>query len=95
MKPASAIAIYLLFWTLTLFAVLPFGVRTTRESGAEPVPGQAESAPHNPMLGKKLMWTTVVATVLFALFYANYVQGWILFEDIPGWKDSGPYRPAS
>ncbi|WP_426163376.1 DUF1467 family protein [Sandarakinorhabdus sp. DWP1-3-1] len=92
MKPASAVAIYLLFWTLTLFAVLPFGVRTTRESGAEPVPGQAESAPHNPMLGKKLLWTTVVATILFALFYANYVHGWIALEDIPGWKDTGPYR---
>jgi predicted secreted protein len=95
MKPASAIAIYLLFWTLTLFAVLPFGVRTTRESGADPVPGQADSAPHNPMLGKKLVWTTIVATTLFALFYANYVNGWIALEDVPGWKDSGPYRPES
>ena len=66
MKPASAIAIYLLFWSLTLFAVLPFGVRTTRELGHDPVPGEADSAPHNPMLGKKLLWTTVISTALFA-----------------------------
>ncbi len=95
MKPASAIAIYLLFWSITLFAVLPFGVRTTRESGADPVPGQAESAPHNPLLGKKILWTTVVATTLFALFYANYEHGWIALADIPGWEDSGPYRPQA
>ena len=42
MKPGSALAIYILFWMLTLFAVLPFGVRTPHEEGAEPVPGAAE-----------------------------------------------------
>jgi len=92
MKPASAIAIYLLFWSLTLFAVLPFGVRTTRELGHDPIPGEADSAPHNPMLGKKLLWTTVISTALFALFYANYVAGWLVLEDIPGWENSGPYN---
>ncbi len=94
MKPASAIAIYLLFWSLTLFAVLPFGVRTTREQGQEPVPGEADSAPHNPMLGRKLLWTTIISTTLFALFYANYVAGWLVLDDIPGWENSGPYKPA-
>ena len=95
MSLALAIATYLLFWSITLFAVLPFGVQTTREVGDEPVAGQAESAPHNPMLGRKLLWTTIVATALFALFYANFVNGWVMLADIPGWKDSGPYRPAS
>ena len=90
MKPASAIAIYLLFWSITLFAVLPFGVRTTREAGDEPVHGEAESAPANPMLVKKMLWTTVIATALFALFYANYAAGWLTLDDIPGWEDSGP-----
>lgn len=93
MKPASAIAIYLLFWSITLLAVLPFGVRTSRELGQEPVPGEADSAPHNPMLRKKLLWTTIISTTLFALFYANFVAGWVLLADIPGWKDSGPYQP--
>ena len=94
MKPASAIAIYLLFWAITMFAVLPFGVRTADEAGQAPVPGQADSAPQNPMLGKKALWTTIVATVLFALFYANYVNGWMRLSDIPGWHTTGPYQPA-
>jgi predicted secreted protein len=93
MKPVSIIAIYLLFWSITLFAVLPFGVRTTREEGREPVPGEADSAPANPMLWAKIKWTTVIATALFALFYANYVQGWVVMADIPGWADKGPYKP--
>lgn len=92
MKPASAVAIYLLFWSLTLFAVLPFGVRTTREEGGEPVPGEADSAPANPMLGRKLVWTTIISTALFALFYANFVAEWVKLDDIPGWEDTGPYR---
>ncbi len=95
MKPASAIAIYLLFWAITMFVVLPFGVRTAREAGTTPVPGQAESAPERPMLVRKFVWTTVLATALFALFMANYTQGWLLLEDIPGWANRGPYQPKS
>lgn len=94
MKPASALAIYLLFWSLTLFAVLPFGVRTTREEGGQPVPGEADSAPSDPRLRMKLKWTTIIATTLFALFYANYVAGWIKLDDIPGWRNVGPYAAA-
>ena len=85
MKLGSAIAIYLLFWSLTLFAVLPFGVKTTHEAGGEPVPGEANSSPANPMLVKKMLWTTLVSTLLFGLFYANYTAGWVTLDDIPGW----------
>lgn len=71
------LAIYVLFWTLSLFLVLPWGVRTSEEEGAALLPGQAESAPHAFSFGRTAMWTTLVATVLFGLFYANYVFGWI------------------
>ncbi len=77
-------AIYLCIWSLTLFAVLPFRVRTSREQGSRPVPGEADSAPVNPMLWWKLKWTTIIATVLFALFYANYVKGWVTLDSFPG-----------
>lgn len=73
----SALAIYLLFWALSVFLVLPFGVRTAEEAGAELVPGQAESAPHGFSPRRVAIRTTVVATVLFGLFYANYVNGWV------------------
>lgn len=85
MNPVSAVAIYILFWALTLFAVLPFGVRTADEAGEVRGPGEADSAPVRPLLWRKAAWTTLISSVLFALFYANYLQGWILLEDIPGW----------
>ena len=85
MNPVSAVAIYILFWMLTLFAVLPFGVRTADEAGEARGPGDADSAPTQPMLWRKAAWTTLIASLLFALFYANYVRGWVLLEDIPGW----------
>jgi len=85
MNPISAVAIYILIWTLTLFAVLPFGVRTADEAGIIRGPGEADSAPAHPLLWRKAAWTTLIASVVFALFYANYVRGWVTLEDIPGW----------
>ncbi len=86
MKPASIVAIYLLFWVISAFAVLPFGVRTPDETGEELVKGQATSAPSNFRPLRVIGRTTLVATVLFALFYANYLKGWVSIEDIAPFK---------
>ena len=80
MKPISMIAIYLLFWTMSLFVVLPWGVRTSEEAGARSEPGHAESAPHGFRIGLVALRTTIVATILFALFYANYRFGWLTID---------------
>lgn len=82
MRLGSAIAVYLLFWTVTLFVVLPLGVRTHEEAGVERVPGQADSAPHTPMLLRKMLLTTLLSAIVFALFYGNYVYGWVGFDDV-------------
>jgi predicted secreted protein len=82
MRWTSIAAIYLLFWTLSLFLVLPWGVRTTEEEGARPEAGHAESAPHRFRAKRVVLWTTIVATVLFGLYYANYVAGWITVEEL-------------
>ncbi len=92
MQPGSAVAIYLLFWMLTLFAVLPFGVRTSDESGKARVDGAADSAPHDPRLKQKFLVTTLISAALFGLFWANYVHGWVVMDDIPGWENTGPRR---
>ena len=82
MRWTSALAIYILFWAFSVFFVLPFGVRTSDEAGVARVPGQAESAPHTFAVGKVALRVTVVATVLFALFLLNYVNGWVLAKDL-------------
>lgn len=73
----SALAIYFIFWFFCLFLVLPFGVRTPHEAGAELVPGQAESAPTHFDARRIVVRTSVVSGVLFGMFYLNYVFGWI------------------
>ena len=77
MRWTSALAIYVLFWAFSVFLVLPFGVRTTEEAGGDRISGQAESAPHEFRLGRLAGRVTIVATVLFVLFYLNYVNGWV------------------
>jgi predicted secreted protein len=77
LKPVSIVAVYLLFWTLSLFLVLPFGVRTDEEAGAARAAGHAESSPHGFRFGRVVLRATLLATILFGLFYANYVYGWL------------------
>jgi predicted secreted protein len=82
MRWTSILAIYVLFWTISLFFVLPFGVRTSEEAGAEVQPGHADSAPHTFSLPRAALRATIVASVLFGLFYANYRFGWIAAADL-------------
>lgn len=82
MKWTSALAIYALFWSLCLFLVLPFGVRTHEEAGADRIAGQADSAPHGYDWKALAIRNTIVSLVLFGLFYLNYVNGWISAETI-------------
>lgn len=83
MPITSAIAVYLLIWSLVLFAVLPWRVRTADEAGAERIAGQADSAPADPRLRWKLKWTTIIASAIFAVFYLNYVREWVTLADLP------------
>lgn len=82
MKLTSILAIYFLFFAATTFFLLPFGVRTDEEVGAEKVPGQADSAPHTFDLPRHLVKAAVIAAVLFALYYANWVNGWVTADDL-------------
>jgi predicted secreted protein len=82
MQLTSIAAIYLLFWMMSLFFVLPFGVRTAEEEGAESLPGHAESAPHQFSFGRVALRATILSAVLFGIFYANYTFGWIGAEEL-------------
>jgi len=71
MNLTLSIAIYFVMWWITLFAILPFGVRSQHESG-EVVEGSEPGAPARPLLWWKVLWTTVVSAVLFACLYGAY-----------------------
>ena len=82
MRWTSILAIFLLFWTMSLFLVLPFGVRTAEEAGAEVQPGHAESAPHVFNFGRVALRATLLAALFTALYIANYVYGWVTVADL-------------
>lgn len=90
MKWTSILAIYLLFWVMCAFLLLPFGVKTHDEAGIAKTPGQADSAPANFRPGRVALRATVFAAVVTALYVANYAYGWIttdelnVFGDPPG-----------
>jgi predicted secreted protein len=69
MDTLVALGIYVFIWWITLFAVLPFGVRTQHEEGTV-VPGTPESAPEKPHILRAFLITTVVATVVWLLVFA-------------------------
>ena len=82
MKWTSILAIYGLFWVMSAFILLPFGVKTHEEAGIEKIPGQADSAPVNFRPGRLALRATALAAVLCALYVANYVYGWIEVGDL-------------
>lgn len=71
MQTTTAIAIYFLIWWITLFAVLPFGVRSQHE-GDGYAQGTDPGAPILARIGMKLLWTTIVASIVFAILAVIY-----------------------
>jgi predicted secreted protein len=81
MSWTTAAAIYFIIWWVVLFAILPWGVRSQAESG-DVVPGSDPGAPALPRLKAKLLWTTVVASAVFALCYVVYVYRLLGLDDL-------------
>ena len=82
MALSSISAIYFLFFAFSAFVLLPFGVKTDEEAGTPKVPGQADSAPYRFDLKRHLRKAAVVAALLFAIYYLNWVYGWITPDDL-------------
>ncbi len=76
MSITLGIALYFVIWWLTLFAVLPFGVRTQGEAG-KVVAGTPESAPVTPHIFRTLLVNTVVAAVVFAFVWMALENDWL------------------
>jgi predicted secreted protein len=73
MSTATVLAVFFLIWWVTLFAVLPWGIRSQQESG-DVVPGTDPGAPLVPNLGRKLIWTTLVTCAVFGVLYVVYTD---------------------
>ena len=78
MSLTTALATYFIIWWVVLFTTLPFGVKrhSSPQKGLEP------GAPEKPMLGKKVLATTLIATLVFALVYVLASSDLISFRDM-------------
>jgi predicted secreted protein len=79
---SSIIAIYFLFFSASAFLLLPFGVKTDEEVGAQKIPGQADSAPHRFDVKRHLLKAALLGLALFAIYYANWTYGWVTPDDL-------------
>jgi predicted secreted protein len=76
---STAFAIYFVLWWLTLFLTLPFGIRSQHEDGVG-APGTDPGAPIATQMGRKLIWTTVISAVIFAIAWFAYQAGYLSIE---------------
>ena len=76
---STAFAIYFVLWWVVLFLTLLFGVRSQHEEGGG-VEGTDPGAPIMARMGGKLIWTTVISAVIFAVAMWAYYAGYLSIE---------------
>ena len=87
MSPFSAFVVFLLIWWITLFGVLPLGVRGQAEEG-EVVKGSEPGAPVHSQMKRKVIITTIIATILWIIICGVIISGAV------GWDDLGLHLPG-
>ena len=76
----TGIVLYVLIWWTVLFAILPIGTRPIAEP--DELTGW-RGVPASPRMWRKVMWTTIVATVIWLACFGVIASGWISFRS--GW----------
>jgi predicted secreted protein len=80
-------SLFFLIWWTVLFAVLPIGTRPVE--GADPEAGGWRGAPVRPLMGRKIIGTTVLTVLVWIGIYAVVESGWVDFRE-GWWAYQGP-----
>lgn len=78
----SAFAVYFIIWWITLFAVLPIGLRTQGEE-KDVVPGSVESAPARFRGARIVLLTTVISAVIYGGWFAASTYFGFSIDSLP------------
>jgi len=73
----TAFVVYTLIWWTVLFAVLPFGTRPVADPDAAT---GWRGAPERPLIGRKLLATTVISAVLWGVAMLIIWSDWWSFR---------------
>lgn len=75
-------ALYFIAWWITLFAILPIGLRTQDEDD-NVTPGTTASAPRGPHILRAMLWTTLVSALICVAGYFVVDVMELGLDDIP------------
>jgi predicted secreted protein len=65
MNIVSAFVVFTMIWWIVFFIALPMGI----ERDTEPQEGNDSGAPKDPMIKKKMLYTTAITTLLTVIYY--------------------------
>jgi predicted secreted protein len=86
----GVIVTFTVVWWLTLFTVLPWGVRSQAEDGQIQA-GTDPGAPKIPSVKKKLLITTILSLVIWGSLAYAFERGFVTLDDLPGYKPHDYY----
>lgn len=81
MNLTGGIVLFAVLWFLTLFIVVMIGQRSQQDAG-EIVPGTPAGAPADLRLKGKLVWTTVIAAIIWAVLATIILGGFFSRADV-------------
>ena len=82
MSIAASLVLFASIWAVVFFMVLPFGMVTQAEDG-DVLPGTPASAPANTVMVRKIVITTAIAAVAFAVIWSSITYRLVTLDDIP------------
>jgi len=77
----SGFVVWLILWWLTLFLILPIGIRGQHEEN-DVVEGSEPGAPHTLNIKRKFLQTTIVSTVLWLFVVALILSGVVTWDQL-------------
>lgn len=84
MSITGAIVIFASIWFVTLLCILPVGMKSQADAG-EIAPGTPASAPSEAMIGRKMLWTTAITVVLWAVICGVIFWSGLTVRDLDVW----------
>lgn len=81
MSITSGIVFYAVCWMIVFLIINPLWQTSQSEAG-EVVPGTPPSAPVDPMIRRKALWTTLWASIVFAILVTIIEFRFVTLEDV-------------
>jgi predicted secreted protein len=86
----SGIVLFVVIWAMMFLIILPIRVQTQGDLN-DIVPGTHAGAPEHHHLGKKALWTTAIAVVIWAVAATVILSEWISITDVETWFRAGAW----